>query len=101
MTADAHEAAVARLRDAYAAWPPGTPVRLAKRTSNLFRFRDSDPATPPAGTANAAKAKAATVGARAGLDVSAFGHVLSVDPVARTARVGGMTTCATACRTSR
>ena len=47
MTADAHEAAVARLRDAYAAWPPGAPVRLAKRTSNLFRFRDSDPATPP------------------------------------------------------
>ena len=58
MTADAHEAAVARLRDAYAAWPPGTPVRLAKRTSNLFRFRDSDPAIPPDGTARAAKAKA-------------------------------------------
>jgi FAD/FMN-containing dehydrogenase len=92
MTADAHEAAVARVRDAYAAWPPGTPVRLAKRTSNLFRFRDSDPATPPDGTAKAAKATAATAGARAGLDVSAFGHVLSVDPVARTARVGGMTT---------
>src|ERR1700684_2289943 len=92
MTADAHEAAVARLRDAYAAWPPGTPVRLAKRTSNLFRFRDSDPATPPDGTAKAAKAKAATAGARAGLDVSAFDHVISVDPVARTARVGGMTT---------
>ena len=36
----AHEAAVARLRDAYAAVPPGAPVRLAKRTSNLFRFRD-------------------------------------------------------------
>src|SRR5580693_3492813 len=90
MTADAHEAAVARLRAAYAAWPPGTPVRLAKRTSNLFRFRDSDPATPPAAPAEAANAVAA--GARAGLDVSAFGHVLSVDPVARTARVGAMTT---------
>ena len=37
----AHEAAVARLRDAYAAVPPGVPVRLAKPTSNLFRFRDS------------------------------------------------------------
>jgi hypothetical protein len=48
MTADAHEAAVARLRDAYAAWPPGTPVRLAKRTSNLFRFRDSDRPLRPA-----------------------------------------------------
>jgi FAD/FMN-containing dehydrogenase len=87
MTADTHEAAVARLRDAYAAWPPGTPVRLAKRTSNLFRFRDSGPATPPDGPA-----EAATAGARVGLDVSAFGHVLSVDPVTRTARVGGMTT---------
>ena len=44
MTADTHEAAVARLHEAYAAWPPGTPVRLAKRTSNLFRFRDATPA---------------------------------------------------------
>src|SRR6266568_8309415 len=70
----AHEAEVTRLREAYAALPPGAPVRLAKRTSNLFRFRD-------------AKADAA-----GGLDVSAFGHVLSVDPVTRTARVGGMTT---------
>ena len=43
MTADAHEAAVARLREAYAAWPPGTPVRLAKHTTNLFRFRDQAP----------------------------------------------------------
>ena len=34
-----HRAAVARLREAYNAMPPGTPVRLAKRTSNLFRFR--------------------------------------------------------------
>jgi FAD/FMN-containing dehydrogenase len=64
---------VARLRDAYAALPRGVPVRLAKRTSNLFRFRDGESPTQ-------------------GLDVSAFGHVLSVDPVARTARVGGMTT---------
>ena len=44
MTADAHEAEVARLREAYAALPPGAPVRLAKRTSNLFRFRDDGPA---------------------------------------------------------
>ena len=70
---EAHEAAVARLRDAYAALPKGVPVRLAKRTSNLFRFRDGESLTQ-------------------GLDVSAFGHVLSVDPVTRTARVGGMTT---------
>ena len=51
----AHEAAVARLRDAYAAVPAGVPVRLAKPTSNLFRFRDP--------------ASAAT---RVSLDVSAF-----------------------------
>ena len=37
----AHEAAVARLRDAYAAVPPGVKVRLAKPTSNLFRFRET------------------------------------------------------------
>jgi FAD/FMN-containing dehydrogenase len=73
-----HRAAVARLRQAYNAMPPGTPVRLAKRTSNLFRFR----------------APAAGRGAESspGLDVSAFGHVLSVDPAARVAVVGGMTT---------
>src|SRR6476646_9138389 len=73
-TSGAHEAEVARLVQAYAALPPDAPVRLAKRTSNLFRFRD------------------ATAGPAGGLDVSSFGHVLSVDPVTRTARVGGMTT---------
>ena len=72
MTADTHEASVARLHEAYAAWPPGTPVRLAKRTSNLFRFSGGRRS--------------------AGLDVSAFGRVLRVDPQARTALVGGMTT---------
>src|SRR6201996_8171533 len=74
MTADTHEVAVARLRDSYAALPPGAPVRLAKSTSNLFRFRDQGAAPVPA------------------LDVSAFDHVLRVDPDRRTARVGGMTT---------
>jgi len=68
----AHRAAVARLEGAYALMPPGRGVRLAKRTSNLFRFRDA--AAGPA------------------LDVSAFGHVLRVDPRSRTAIVGGMTT---------
>jgi len=67
-----HRAAVARLQRAYAALPPGGPVRLAKRTSNLFRFPDG--------------------GSSAGLDVSAFGHVLRVDPASRTAVAGGMTT---------
>jgi FAD/FMN-containing dehydrogenase len=80
MTADTHEAAVARLRATYAALPPGTPVRLAKRTSNLFRFRDAAPGGP------------AGRPAAGGLDVSAFDHVLDVDPARRTARVGGMTT---------
>jgi FAD/FMN-containing dehydrogenase len=67
----AHAAAVASLQQAYTAIPPGERVRLAKRTSNLFRFRDGAPS--------------------AGLDVSAFGRVICVDPDTRTARVGGMT----------
>src|SRR5579875_2028495 len=57
----AHREAVSRLRRAYAAMPPGAPVRLAKRTSNLFRFRE--PARGRGG---------------AGLDVSAFSRVLAV-----------------------
>ena len=48
-------------------------VRLAKPTSNLFRFTDQR-------------------GPRRGLDVSAFGRVLEVDAGKRTARVQGMTT---------
>jgi FAD/FMN-containing dehydrogenase len=68
----AHRQAVAALRESYDAIPPGVPVRLAKRTSNLFRFRE--PSTAP------------------GLDVSGFDQVLSVDPERRTADVQGMTT---------
>lgn len=56
----------------YSAIPPGEPVRLAKRTSNLFRPRTSV-STP-------------------GLDVSGLDSVLRVDPEARTADVQGMTT---------
>jgi len=63
---------VARLRAQYAAIPAGTPVRLAKKTSNLFRQRQESSAP--------------------GLDVRAFDGVLSVDPLARTADVQGMTT---------
>ena len=48
------------------------PIRLAKRTSNLFRMRDAS-GTP-------------------GLDVSPFCGVIEVDPVSRTADVLGMTT---------
>jgi FAD/FMN-containing dehydrogenase len=67
-----HQAAVEQIKRAYAAIPPGSPVRLAKTTSNLFRFR-ADASAP-------------------GLDVSAFARVLSVDEATRTAVVGGMTT---------
>lgn len=69
---EAHDLAVDDLRRAYAALPAGAPVRLAKPTSNLFRFRD--PLAAP------------------GLDVSRFNKVLHVDPEARTADVQGMTT---------
>ena len=34
-----HRRAVERLRASYAAIPAGEPVRLAKRTTNLFRAR--------------------------------------------------------------
>lgn len=67
-----HDAAVRRLQYQYTRLPPGSPVRLAKPTSNLFRFGRSDGA--------------------ASLDVSAFSSVLHVDPESRTAEVGGMTT---------
>ena len=67
-----HERAVERLRASYAAIPAGAPVRLAKKTSNLFRTR------------------AAT--RRAGLDVSGLDGVIEVDPEARTADVQGMCT---------
>ncbi|MEU3271533.1 FAD-binding oxidoreductase [Saccharomonospora sp. NPDC006951] len=71
-TAAGYAARVATLRTQLAAAPSGGPIRLAKRTSNLFR--------PRAGTTGP------------GLDVSGFTHVLDVDPVARTADVEGMVT---------
>jgi FAD/FMN-containing dehydrogenase len=67
-----HESEVAALREQYAALPPGAPVRLAKKTSNLFRFRP--PATGPV------------------LDAARFDRVLSVDADKRTADVQGMVT---------
>jgi FAD/FMN-containing dehydrogenase len=63
---------VADLQSQYAAIPPGQPVRLAKKTSNLFRSRRRR--TAP------------------GLDVQGFDGVIEVDADARTADVGGMTT---------
>jgi FAD/FMN-containing dehydrogenase len=68
----AHAEARERLLAQYAAIPAGDPVRLAKRTSNLFRPRARS--------------------TRPGLDVSGLDQVLSVDPVARTADVQGMCT---------
>ena len=60
------------LLEQYRALPSDAPVRLAKRTSNLFRIRD-DSAAP-------------------GLDVAAFDGVLHIDVAKRTADVLGMTT---------
>ncbi|MEP6852268.1 MAG: FAD-binding oxidoreductase [bacterium] len=51
--------------------PPGAPVRLRKKTSNLFRPRTQAPGT---------------------LDAALFDGVFSIDVDARTADVGGMTT---------
>jgi FAD/FMN-containing dehydrogenase len=67
-----HAEAVRRLRASYDAIAPGAPVRLAKRTSNLFRPRDAI--------------------ATSGLDVSGLDGVISVDVEARTADVQGMCT---------
>ncbi|MDX2972556.1 FAD-binding oxidoreductase [Kribbella solani] len=68
----AHDQAAGRLRESYQRIPPGAPVRLAKRSSNLFRPRAAVD-TP-------------------GLDVSGLTGVIAVDPVARTADVQGMCT---------
>src|SRR5205085_1573983 len=67
-----HEAAVRRLQDSYAAIPAGQRVRLAKKTSNLFRPRSRTDGT--------------------GLDVSGLDGVIEVDAAARTAEVQGMCT---------
>ena len=65
-----HDAGVERLLASYRAIPAGATVRLAKKTSNLFRARRRS--TTP------------------GLDVSGLCGVIAVDPVARTADVAGM-----------
>jgi FAD/FMN-containing dehydrogenase len=67
-----HQHRIERLSEQLRALPPQAPVRLAKRTSNLFRTRARN-STP-------------------GLDVSGFQHVLAVDPQRRTADVEGMVT---------
>jgi FAD/FMN-containing dehydrogenase len=67
-----HEVAVQRLVDSYLAIPADAPVRLAKKTSNLFRARVRTDVP--------------------GLDVSQLGGVIAVDAAARTADVQGMCT---------
>jgi FAD/FMN-containing dehydrogenase len=72
ITTTGHDQARQRLTREYAAIPPGSPVRLTKRTSNLFRSRERSSGP--------------------GLDASGLDQVLSVDPVSRTADVQAMTT---------
>ncbi|WSF99058.1 FAD-binding oxidoreductase [Nocardia vinacea] len=68
----AHRAGVERLLASYRGLPPGTTVRLAKKTSNLFRTR-ADTAVP-------------------GLDVGGLAGIIAIEPDRMTADVGGMTT---------
>jgi FAD/FMN-containing dehydrogenase len=72
VTTSEHRQRIARLAEQLRTLPPDAPVRLAKRTSNLFRTRAKTPAP--------------------GLDVSGFQHVLDVDPQRRVADVEGMVT---------
>ena len=69
-------AALNRVRSQLAHAPENSPIRLAKKTSNLFRDRAATQAN--------------------GLDVGSFSSVFEVDfevdPVSHTAEVGGMTT---------
>ena len=67
-----HRAAVDRLVASYRAIPPAATVRLAKKSSNLFRARQA--ITTP------------------GLDVSGLTGVIGIDVDALTADVGGMCT---------
>src|SRR3954470_10173790 len=67
-----HERAMAALRASYDAVPDGQPVRLAKKTTNLFRPRSPQ--------------------SHRGLDVSGLTGVLNVDAVNLTADVQGMCT---------
>ncbi|MFW0793470.1 FAD-binding oxidoreductase [Gordonia sp. CPCC 205515] len=72
MGAQAFDEGVAKLLESYRAIPDGATVRLAKKTSNLFRKRAKNPYP--------------------GLDVSGLDRVISVDAAAKTADVAGMCT---------
>ena len=63
--------AAARAAEQVRTWPAGQAIRLAKKTSNLFRSRSEVTQL---------------------LDLSDFDGVISVDPDSRTAVVGGLTT---------
>lgn len=67
-----HQLAVDRLLESFRAVPDGERVRLAKKTSNLFRGRANSDVP--------------------GLDVTGLGSVIEVDPVTATAQVQGMCT---------
>jgi FAD/FMN-containing dehydrogenase len=67
-----HSDEVAALVAQFGQIPQGAPVRLAKQTSNLFRFRNSSDGP--------------------GLDVGRLNRVLGVDPDAGTAEIQGMAT---------
>ena len=69
---DAFAEGVDTLLTSYRAIPTHARVRLAKKTSNLFRRRDKNPYP--------------------GLDVSGLDRVIEVDPDAMTADVAGMCT---------
>ncbi|MFB9893204.1 FAD-binding oxidoreductase [Planobispora takensis] len=67
-----HRRAVERIRESYSAIPQDAPPRLAKATTNLFRFRKG--------------------GQGAALSAKDLDRVIEVDPVTMTAEVQGMTT---------
>ena len=69
---EAHSGAVRTLAESYEAIGPDSPVRLAKKTSNLFR--------PRAGSD------------QPGLDVAGLNGVIAIDVLAKTADVQGMCT---------
>ncbi|MCW2831431.1 MAG: FAD-linked oxidase [Aeromicrobium sp.] len=68
----AHDEAVNRLLESYRTIPPGARVRLAKKTSNLFRPRSASDAP--------------------GLDVGGLDGVIAIDVEAQTADVQGICT---------
>ncbi|GIH90430.1 FAD-binding oxidoreductase [Planobispora siamensis] len=67
-----HRRAVERIRESYSAIPQDAPPRLAKATTNLFRFRKGAQGAP--------------------LSAKDLDRVIEVDPVTMTAEVQGMTT---------